>query len=628
MRPYITFTVALLVTLFSVSAQEITGIVTDNKKAPIISASVQVKQGSVLKGSAVTDTNGKYSVTPLDSGMYNITVSCIGYQAKTVKKVIVQPGKKVKRDFVLEPALESKTLTVTSYAMTQAAAAPVSVTYNYSGSSSTYTWGGNAAVATPMYRNPVRESYKKIQHNDFMTVASSPVSTMSVDVDRASYANVRRFITSGQKPPEDAVRVEEMINYFDYNYPQPANNDPVSFTTQVATCPWNNDHLLLHIGLQAKKINTTDLPASNLVFLVDVSGSMQEPGKLPLVQKGLTMLVDQLRKKDRISLVAYAGNAGLVLPSTTGDKKSLIKNAVNALEAGGSTAGGEGIMLAYKIAKQNFVKGGNNRVILCTDGDFNVGITENNDLENLITLERSTGIFLTCLGFGTGNYQDDRMEMLADKGNGNYNYIDNEQEAEKTLVKEFGGTIFTVAKDVKCQLEFNPAIVKGYRLIGYENRLLNTEDFKDDKKDAGDMGSGHTVTVLYEIVPVEGMGKDLRPVNTLKYQHTIPYSSVYTDELATLKLRYKQPADSVSKELTHVVRNDRVRFANASENVRYAASVAMFGLLLRNDKHANIPGCDKILDIARSCDQKDEYHKEFIALVAARANMSEKKRSK
>ncbi len=628
MRPYITFTVALLSAIFNVSAQEITGVVTDNKQFPIISASVQVKQGSVLKGSAVTDINGKYTVKPLDSGIYNITVSCIGYQAKTVKKVIVQTGKNVKHDFVLVAALAPKSLTVTNYNMEQVVLSQASANYTYNGSASTYTWGGNTTAARTEYHNHVNESYKKIQHNDFMTVASSPVSTMSVDVDRASYANVRRFITSGQAPPEDAVRVEEMINYFNYDYPQPADNDPVAFTTQVATCPWNNDHLLLHVGLQAKKINTADLPPSNLVFLVDVSGSMQEPDKLPLVQKGLTMLVDQLRKKDRISLVVYAGNAGLVLPSTTGDKKSVIKNAINALEAGGSTAGGEGIMLAYKIAKQNFVKGGNNRVILCTDGDFNVGITENNDLENLITRERSTGIFLTCLGFGTGNYQDDRMEMLADKGNGNYNYIDNEQEAEKTLVKEFGGTIFTVAKDVKCQLEFNPAIVKGYRLIGYENRLLNTEDFKDDKKDAGDMGSGHTVTVLYEIVPVESTGKDLRPVNSLKYQHTIPYSSAYGNELATIKLRYKRPADSVSKELSHIVRDDRVLFANASENVRYAASVAMFGLLLRNDKYAGNTGCDKILDIARSCDQKDEYHREFIALVEARANMSGKKRSK
>lgn len=477
------------------------------------------------------------------------------------------------------------------------------------------------SAAKPVYLNPSDESYKKVQHNDFMTVKSTPMSTMSVDVDRASYTNIRRFLNDNQKPPADAVRVEEMVNYFDYEYAQPKGDDPVAFTTQLTECPWNKQHKLLHIGLQAKTINSASLPASNLVFLIDVSGSMMEADKLPLVQQGLNMLVDQLRGQDRISLVVYAGNAGLVLPATAGNKKADIKNAINALVAGGSTAGGAGIQLAYKIAANNFIKGGNNRVILCTDGDFNVGVSSNNELEALITKKRETGIFLTCLGFGIGNYKDDRMEMLADKGNGNYNYIDNLQEANKTLVHEFGGTIFTVAKDVKCQIEFNPSLVEGYKLIGYENRLLNTEDFKDDKKDAGDMGSGHTVTIMYEIIPNIGENCDVRPVNELKYQAATPAAPLYSSELATIKLRYKKPDDSVSKEMSHIINNSMVAFADASDNARYAASVAMFGLILRADNSKGTAAYDEVLKIAAGCNEKDEYRREFAALVKAAARI-------
>ncbi|HQU56984.1 MAG TPA: VWA domain-containing protein, partial [Chitinophagaceae bacterium] len=403
-----------------------------------------------------------------------------------------------------------------------------------------------------------REGYDKITENPFKKVNDYPLSTFSIDVDAASYSNVRRFLNQGQLPPAGAVRIEEMINYFKYDYKQPKNGQPFSIHTEMANAPWNPNNKLVLIGLQGKKIPTDNLPASNLVFLIDVSGSMRSSNKLPLVKASLKMLVEQLREQDKISLVVYAGAAGLVLPPTSGAEKTKIKDAIDKLRAGGSTAGGAGIKLAYKTAEENFMKNGNNRVILCTDGDFNVGESSDDAMERLIEDERKSGVFLTVLGYGMGNYQDAKMQKLADKGNGNHAYIDGISEAKKVLVNEFGGTLFTIAKDVKLQIEFNPAKVQGYRLIGYENRMLAKEDFNDDKKDAGELGSGHTVTAIYEVIPVGVESDFLKDVDPLKYQKekTKLSPTAHNGEILTVKFRYKEPDGEVSKLIVQPVKDE------------------------------------------------------------------------
>ena len=423
------------------------------------------------------------------------------------------------------------------------------------------------------------EEYTRFDENPFLRPGDNPLSTFSIDVDRASYANVRRFLRSGVRPVRDAVRIEEMVNYFTYDYPEPSAGNPVSITTELAACPWNEKNRLLLIGLQAEKIDTRDLPPNNLVFLVDTSGSMMSPDKLPLVKSALRLLVDQLRPEDRVSIVAYAGSAGLVLKPTKGSDRATIMEAIDAFEAGGSTAGAEGIVLAYDVAKEHFLRNGNNRVILATDGDFNVGVTSDSALEQLIEEKRRDGIFLTVLGFGSGNLKDSKMELLADKGNGNYAYIDTIAEARKSLVREMGATLFTVAKDVKIQVEFNPATVGAYRLIGYENRLMRSEDFNNDAKDAGELGAGHSVTALYEIVP-PGADVPNANVDPLKYQSRVAAKSA---ELATVKLRYKSPQGDTSKLMTHTVTTSVEQFPSA--NFRLASSVAQLGMLLRDSPH-------------------------------------------
>lgn len=464
-----------------------------------------------------------------------------------------------------------------------------------------------------------REGYDHIVENKFLKVTDNPLSTFSIDVDAASYSNVRRFLNQGQLPPTGAVRIEEMVNYFHYEYPQPKNDDPFSINTEISDCPWNKDNKLVLIGLQGKKIPTENLPASNLVFLIDVSGSMYDANKLPLVKASMKMLVDQLREQDKISMVVYAGAAGLVLAPTSGFEKTKIKDAIDKLEAGGSTAGGAGIKLAYKTAQENFVKGGNNRVILCTDGDFNVGESSDDAMERLIENERKSGVFLTVLGYGMGNYQDAKMQKLADKGNGNHAYIDGITEAKKVLVNEFGGTLFTIAKDVKLQIEFNPAKVQGYRLIGYENRMLAKEDFNDDKKDAGELGSGHTVTALYEVIPVGVESDFLKEVDPLKYQKNVtPFSkSSHNDEIMTVKFRYKAPDGDVSKLIEHPVLDKQIPVAKTSENFRFAASVAQFGMLLRNSEFRSDASYSSVLNLARKAKGADEegYRSEFIRLA-------------
>lgn len=461
------------------------------------------------------------------------------------------------------------------------------------------------------------EEYKEIAENNFKTVSESPLSTFSIDVDAASYSNMRRYINKGELPPADAIRTEELINYFSYDYPQPTGNDPVKITTEVGACPWNVKHRLVRIGLKAKEIPTDKLPVSNLVFLIDVSGSMYGPQRLGLVQSSLKLLVNNLRDEDRVAIVVYSGSAGEKLPSTSGSDKQKIREAIDELTAGGSTAGGAGIKLAYKIAKQNFVKGGNNRIILCTDGDFNVGVSSDEGLEKLIEQERKSGVFLTVLCYGMGNYKDSKMQVLAEKGNGNHAYIDNLQEANRVLVNEFGATMHTVAKDVKLQIEFNPSQVQAYRLIGYESRLLKDEDFNNDAKDAGEMGAGHTVTAFYEVVPA-GIKSDFTgKVDDLKYQKTKPAPAVTNNskELLTVKLRYKAPDGNTSKKIEQPLIDDKKE--KVSSDFRFASAVAMFGQLLRDSDFKGDATYDKVISLAKTSLDNDEkgYRREFIRLA-------------
>ena len=458
------------------------------------------------------------------------------------------------------------------------------------------------------------ESYDKIDENTFKLVLENPVSTFSVDVDRAAYANVRRFLNDNSLPPVDAVRIEELINYFDYDYAQPTDEHPFAVHMEMGACPWNEEHHLVSIGLQGKEIEVQNLPASNLVFLIDVSGSMGwDANKLPLLKQAFKILIQELRPEDRVAMVVYAGAAGCVLQSTPGDRKQTIISALDRLEAGGSTAGGEGIRLAYEIAKKNYIPGGNNRVILATDGDFNVGESSDAAMERLIEDKRDEGVFLTVLGFGMGNYKDSKMEKLSNAGNGNYAYIDNILEAKKVLGKEMWGTLYTIAKDVKIQIEFNPAHVKAYRLVGYENRLLNREDFNDDTKDAGDIGSGHTVTALYEIIPA-GSDEEVKGSDELEYQNVTLNKS---PNLMTLKLRYKKPDEDKSQLIVHRIREKDIKEEELSDNFTFAAAVAEFGMLLRDSEFKANSSYDHVMEAARSARGEDEegYRIEFIRLV-------------
>jgi Ca-activated chloride channel family protein len=406
-----------------------------------------------------------------------------------------------------------------------------------------------------------------------------------------------------------------MINYFDYDYPQPDNGHPFSINYELGKCPWNKDHVLLHIGLQGEKIETEQVPPSNIVFLIDVSGSMSSHNKLPLLKKAFKLLVNQLREEDRVAIVVYAGSSGLVLPSTPGNEKETIIAALDLLQSGGSTAGAAGLKLAYKVAEENFIEDGNNRIILATDGDFNIGPSSNAEMERLITSYRDKGIFISVTGFGMGNYKDDKMEIIADKGNGNYSYIDNIMEAKKVFINEFSSTLYTIAKDVKIQIEFNPVYVKEYRLIGYENRLLNEEDFEDDKKDAGELGAGHTVTALYEIVTNE---KDTDKARTLKYQKSdvLPEASL-NNELATIKFRYKKPDGNKSILMVQPIENKVRDFEELSNNFKFSAAVAGFGMLLRDSEFKGNLCYGDVLELAREGkgDDRDGYRNEFIRLV-------------
>lgn len=460
------------------------------------------------------------------------------------------------------------------------------------------------------------ELYQEIADNPFESPLKTPLSTFSIDVDKASYANTRRFLNQGMFPPVNAVRIEEMINYFNYDYPQPEGEHPFSITTELTDCPWNKKRKLALIGIQGEKVEMDEAPPSNLVFLLDVSGSMGSPNKIGLLKKGLSLLIDKLRDEDRLAIVVYAGAAGLVLESTAGKHRKEIKKVLNKLEAGGSTAGGAGIQLAYKVAQRNFIENGNNRIILATDGDFNVGTSTQEALVKLIEKKRESGVFLSVLGLGSGNLQDYKMEQLANKGNGNYNYLDNILEAKKVLINEMGGTLYTIAKDVKVQAEFNPTQVKAYRLIGYVNRALADQDFNDDTKDAGELGSGHTVTVLYEIVPAGSLEK-IMDVDELKYQKQEVAKAQHSDELLTVKFRYKKPKGTKSVLLTKVMENRPKALEESSNNLRFAAAVASFGMKLRKSESAKTMKFEQIVTLAKNAKGKDEegYRSEFIKLV-------------
>ncbi len=474
-----------------------------------------------------------------------------------------------------------------------------------------------------------REEYQKQIENKFIQSLKEPLSTFSIDVDNASYSNARRFIQSGQLPNSDAVRIEEFINYFDYDYKKPTGKHPFSVSTEISTAPWNEKHKLVHVGIQGKDLDYDNLAPSNLVFLIDASGSMSAQNKLPLLRSSLKLLLSQLGKNDRIAIVAYAGAAGLVLESTPATEKDKIIKALDAVSSGGSTAGGAGIQLAYSLAKDNLIKEGNNRVILCTDGDFNVGVNSAKDLVTMIESKRDDGIYLTVCGFGMGNYKDHQMEELSNAGNGNYFYIDNIQEAKKVFVKQMRATMFTIAKDVKIQIEFNPAKVSAYRLIGYENRMLKKEDFNDDKKDAGELGAGHTVTALYEIIPVGVKSEFLPSVDDLRYQKEDKIKESYkaaasSDELLNLKLRYKKPNENTSNLIVNPLKDNNIKLERTSENFRFSAAVAEFGMLLRKSEFKSNASYNQVITLAKNAKGKDSegYRSEFLKLVESCQLMS------
>lgn len=606
----------------------ITGKITDEKANPIPFAVITIKG---TKTGTQADAYGLFKLNVKDSQTVTLVINAVGFQSReyvitketNINLTLVAATSSLD-EVVITTALGIQKQRELSYSVSTISNNRLNFSQPLSGKVAGLRVQG---VFTKYPRKKDQhqnrsdfntEEYDPVVENIFHKSADEPLSTFSIDVDGASYSNIRRFLNDGELPPVDAVRIEEMVNYFRYNYQQLGGADPFSIHAEVTKCPWNNKHQLVMIGLQGKQIPIENLPPSNIVFLIDVSGSMDDPLKLPLVQSSMKLLVDQLREQDKISIVVYAGAAGLVLPSSSGANKMQIKDAIDKLEAGGSTAGGEGIQLAYKIARENFMKEGNNRIVLCTDGDFNVGVSSNGGLEKLIEKERESGVFLTVLGFGMGNYKDSKMEILANKGNGNHAYIDSEKEAMKVLVNEFGGTLFTIAKDVKLQIEFNPVKVQAYRLIGYENRSLNKEDFKDDKKDAGELGSGHTVTALYEVIPAGIKSEFLKDVDPLKYQKKNKLSAVSsTNEMLTVKFRYKEPKENTSKLMEHVVLDNEIPFEQASENLRFASAVAEFGLLLRNSKFRSASSFEQVIQTASSAITFDRegYRKEFIALV-------------
>jgi Ca-activated chloride channel homolog len=604
MKKIILFIALFLCATNLVLAQRtIKGVVKDKDSNEPLPAAAIVIKGTTI--GTLSDIDGKYSITLPDSNKHTLVISYTGFSNKEVP---------IKKSKTIDVLLESSTLQEV-----------VVVGYGYDNSGNDYSYNNSSNTDRKSKKKAKKqepigtEKYNHKDENTYKNPKKEPLSTFSVDVDKAAYANVRRYINDNSMPPKDAIRVEEMINYFDYNLPQPTDSHPVKVGSELGVCPWNKQHYLMKIDIQAQKQQYADAPANNFVFLIDVSGSMQSPEKLALLKEAFKIFVKQLRPIDLVSIVTYAGNAGLVLETTEGSEKEKILKAIDNMEAGGSTAGGAGIELAYKIAEENYDSRGNNRVILASDGDFNVGISSTEDLENLITEKRKKDIYLSVLGFGKGNINDEGMEILADKGNGNYFYIDNIKEANKVFNKELTGTILTIAKDVKFQIEFNPLAVESYRLVGYENRLLNDEDFNDDKKDAGEIGAGNSVTALYEIVPKGVLMTDVedKRKDELRYQTKEMVAQNKSTELAFIKMRYKKTSRFKSTLLSQTIDNQAISLDKTSDNFRFSAAVAAFGQVTKESNFKGDFDYHKIIDLAQGAKGVDTegYRQEFIELV-------------
>jgi Ca-activated chloride channel family protein len=599
-----------------VSVKTITGTVTDYFGLPLPGVNIIVKNSTI---GTQTDFDGNYAIQAFDG--QTLVYSYVGFE--TQERDVLSSTKTI--DIEMQYGEELQQVVVTGYKIRNRKVQTSSVVTIseevtrpiISRPNTNQPLQGKVQGVKVIHNENDQESYAGFIENPFEGASYNPVSTFSIDVDNASYTNIRRFINNGQTVPKDAVRIEEMINFFKYDYPQPKSKHPFTINTEYSDAPWNPNHKLLKIGLKGKDIPTDKLPKSNFVFLVDVSGSMNSPNRLPLVKSSLKILLEELRDDDLVSIVYYANNVGVLLEPTKASEKEKIIEVIDQMRASGGTSGGAGIELAYEMAEKNFIKGGNNRIILATDGDFNIGRSSDEEMLKLIEEKRKSGVFLTCLGYGMGNYKDSKMEILANKGNGNYAYIDNIQEANRFLSKEFKGSMFTIAKDVKIQIEFNPKHVQAYRLIGYENRKLRNEDFTNDAIDAGELGSGHTVTAFYEIIPVGVNSEFYENDLDLKYTQNTSKSNDYADELATVKFRYKKPDGKNSIEMVHPITKNPVKFENASKDFKFASAVAWFGLKLRDSKLVSNKKSEEILKLAREGlhNDTDGYKAEFIRLV-------------
>lgn len=644
----------------------ITGKMTDAKTGEAIAfGTVALYQKGVLIKGTESDIDGNYNFPEVNPGTYDIEASLLGYANQKIVDLVIKPGRTHKVDFQLSddailldvgvqvlsfkvPLIQidntTQGATVTAEKIRNLPSKGVDVIQNKGSNGEEVSIRGTRAKETVYFIDGIRvtgniipenhhgsgntESYAEIKENKFVNVQDESLSTFALDVDRAAYSNVRRFINGGQLPPADAVRIEEMINYFVYDYPQPKGNDILGVTTHMTECPWNQGLKLLHVGVQSKKVDVKNLPPSNLVFLIDVSGSMGMPEKLPLVIASLKVLVNQLRPEDKVAIVTYAGSAGVALPSTFASEKQKIIDVLDVLQSGGSTAGAQGIITAYQIALENFIPKGNNRVILATDGDFNVGLSDNRGLEKLIEEKRNSGVFLSVLGYGMGNYKDDKIQILADKGNGNHAYIDDMTEAVKVLGDEFGGTMYTLAKDVKFQIEFNPDKVRYFRLVGYENRMLEKEDFNDDAKDGGELGMGHQMTAIYELVLADDQN-GLLSVDPLKYRDNpkTKDKKQYSDEWATIKFRYKDPDSSKSKKWDQVISGPVKPLNSLHDDVRFSVAVTYAGMLLRGISTLDSKSYEEMISLAASSKGKDKdgYRAEFVRLMKTASELAQSK---
>ncbi len=622
-KMYTVFWIVFAISQCKVQAQtHLIGTVKDNHGSTIPFADVTLYQNGVLCTGKQTDFDGQFHFWNINAGLYDLECRFLGYETARFQDIALKIGDTISLEIVLsEGAMICDEVVVLAYKLPKksirdlaAKAAGIrkkrnngDISIRGSRNSATHYYIDGKRVNVP--NNPARnaqqdpaypvfdpstEEYDHIEENGWSQISTEPLSTFSIDVDRAAYSNIRRFIEEDQLPPGDAVRIEEMINYFNYNYERPTDQeDPFTVATTVAECPWNTNHQILHVALQAKDLPKEELDRSMLTFLIDVSGSMQAENKLPLVKKSLLFLLHQLHPDDKIAIVTYAGQAGVALPPTKVNAMGKIKRVINGLGAGGSTAGAQGILTAYELAETNFNSEKNNRVILLTDGDFNVGTRDNNALEKLIEKKRKTGIYLSVLGFGMGNYKDNRMQILADKGNGNHGYIDDIDEAKKLFGKEFAGTLHTLAKDVKLQIEFNPSNVQAYRLIGYENRMLDDQDFNDDTKDAGEIGVGHSVTAMYEIIPTAIDGDEIASIDPLRYQESISKGKM-SHELGMVKIRYKAPQSDVSTKFQHIISSAATETDELDTNVLMALTLAEWGMMMRRSDYVKSPSIDRL----------------------------------